>query len=63
MAADAYAGHASWSASKAAGTNAANVAPADAPSQDFSSFTTDSGVAARRAGYPRSDGQSNPGVR
>lgn len=56
MPADAYAGHASTSASKAASDNPDNVAPADRPDYDPTAFTDQPGAAARANGYPRQDG-------
>lgn len=57
MAADAYQGHASWSSSKAAATNTADVTPADAPNYDPTAYTALPGAAARAKGYPRVDGK------
>lgn len=58
MAADAYAGHATDSASKAASVNPDNVAPADTPNYDQTAFANQPGAAARANGYPRQDGRS-----
>lgn len=57
MAVTPYQGHADDSASKIAGTNADDVAPADAPGYDPALFADEPGAAARAAGYPRHDGQ------
>lgn len=61
MAATPYQGHASYSASKAAGTNPDDVAAADAPGYDPTAYSDQPGEAARQNGYPRSDGQPYSG--
>ena len=61
MAATPYQGHASYSASKAAGTTPDEVAPADQPDFDPSEYTDQPGAAARANGFPRNDGRAYSG--
>lgn len=63
MAAQAYQGHVSYGAFKAANDNPDNVAPADRPDYDPTAFADQPGAGARANHYPRSDGQANSGVR
>lgn len=63
MAATAYQGHASWSTAKAVATTPDNVAPAERNGYDPTAYASAPGAAARASGYPRADGQPNPGVR
>lgn len=60
MAAVAYQGQVSYGAFKVAASNPENVAPADRPTYDASTFSSQPGAAARANGYPRVDGQSAP---
>lgn len=53
--ATAYAGHADYSASKAA-AQTDDAAPADRPDYDPSQYTDQPGAAARANDYPRQDG-------
>jgi hypothetical protein len=62
MAADAYQGHVSYGSFKVAATNAADVAPADAPGYDPTAYASQPGAAARALGYPRADGKPAGGA-
>lgn len=65
MAATAYQGHATYSSSKAAGTNSDNIAPAERANYNPDTVaTTVPGAAARAEGWPRADGRALPsGIR
>lgn len=62
MAAQAYQGHVSYGAFKAASDHPENVAPADRPNYDPTAYTDQPGAGARANHYPRSDGQPGGSV-